>query len=167
MATYVICHPQMLSAMSLCYLPIGSLAKPFRETSDQETRLVHFHRVCTLHLKISFVFYLVVSQQYIHTVSNALQMPCKWNNFSHLFVAWNNMGRDERAPAACRMALDMRRSLCMYLRTLLRYPRSRRETRCHVNVTMLVCHSCGHVTFFPFSLLVLTDGLITRSRCRR
>ena len=78
---------------------------------------------------------------------------------------------NERVPATCWMGLDMRRSLCMDLRTLSRYPRSRFcETRGHVNVTILLYNSCRHVTFFfpcrVFSLLVLTDALITRSRCR-
>ena len=75
-ATYVICHPQILSAMPLCYLPIHSLANPFW---DQETTGALSLCSCTLHIKISYVFYLVVSQQHIHTINNVLQIPCKWN----------------------------------------------------------------------------------------
>ena len=51
--TYVICHPQMLSAMPYV---ICHLANPFRETSDQQTRLVHFHRVCALSTSKSHLF---------------------------------------------------------------------------------------------------------------
>ena len=92
-------------------------------------------------------------------------------------MPWNNTRRDERA-ATCRMGLDMRGSLCMDLRTLLQqresgYPRSRRQTRGHVNVTNAAGVIPVTVDTFPyhvFSLLVLTDGLITRwsrSQCWR
>jgi len=55
-ATYVICHPQMSSAMPLCYLPMRSLANPFQETSDQKTRLVHFHGIFALSTSKSCLF---------------------------------------------------------------------------------------------------------------
>ena len=72
-ATYVICH---------------HLANSFRETSDQETRLVSTSK--------SHLFSVLWSQQHIHTVSNALQMPCKWNNFS--FISSMEQHETRREP---------------------------------------------------------------------
>ena len=141
---YVICH----------------LANPFRETSDQETRppTGALSSWCALSTSKSHFF---VSQRHIHTVSNALialQMPCKWNNiFSFICSMESAATRLERAPATCRTGHDMRRirrrSFCM---NLSRYPWSCRKMRGHVNVMMLLCHSCRHVTtFFPFKLSCL------------
>ena len=53
------------------------------------------------------------------------------------------------AQATCRKGVNMQRSLCMDLQSLLH------ETWCHVNTVMLpvVCHSCRHATFLPMSCL--------------
>ena len=79
-----------------------------QETSDQETWLVHFHRVCALSTSKSHFFLSCgLTATYSYHVSNARQIPCKWNNFFHLFEALNNTRCDERVPATCRMGLDM------------------------------------------------------------